>query len=150
MIGAAKSVSHSARQQSAPYILQCTDPEEYLFSPWKSEIERRKAQSAARVTPLSCGNVPKLGYSPRAGDQYDSATYRRAILRACKAAGVPPWTPHQLRHSAGTEIRAMYGVEEARLMMGHRSLKAAEVYARADLEKIARVVGLPLYDRQAY
>ena len=34
--------------------------------------------------------------------------YRRLVAAACKAAGVPAWTPHQLRHARATEVERIY------------------------------------------
>ncbi len=34
------------------------------------------------------------------------------------------WHPHQLRHTAATELRRAYGVEAARIILGHASLDA--------------------------
>ena len=50
------------------------------------------------------------------------------------------WHPHQLRHNAGTHIRREFGIEAARLMLGHRSLDVTEVYAEADHQKVQDVV----------
>jgi site-specific recombinase XerC len=54
------------------------------------------------------------------------------------------WHPHQLRHSAGTEIRHKFGLEAAQVTLGHRRLEATQVYAQRNLElavRVAREVG---------
>lgn len=68
----------------------------------------------------------------RVGDRYTVASYRRAIARACKRAGVEVFTPHQLRHAAATRLRAIYGLEAVQVLLGHSSLQASQVYAEAD------------------
>ena len=94
------------------------------------------ANGAARTTPRSCGN--RVGTNRRGnpqwkpGDAYTVDSYRRAIRRACEAAEVPVWTPHRLRHNAATTIRREYGLEAARVMLGHSSPIVTEIYAERD------------------
>ncbi len=45
------------------------------------------------------------------------------------------WHPHQLRHNAATELRREFGVETARVILGHRSATVTEVYAELDRVK---------------
>ena len=45
------------------------------------------------------------------------------------------WHPHQLRHNAATELRKEFGLESARIILGHRSAAITEVYAELDQEK---------------
>lgn len=61
--------------------------------------------------------------------------YRQAIKRACKKAGVPAWHPHQLRHNAATNLRKEFGLETARVILGHRSAAVTTIYAEADQQK---------------
>ena len=72
-------------------------------------------------------------------DHYDDETYCQAVERACCKAGVPKWTPGQLRHNAGTKIRRKYGIEAARLVLGHQSASTTEIYAEKDAEEAARI-----------
>lgn len=117
----------------------------YLFSPAEAEAERRAAQHAARVTPLSCGNKPgtRLANPKRpAGDHYTTESLRRAIQRAAKAAGVDAWSPHQLRHTAATELRRAAGVEAASIILGHSSATLTDqIYAERDHLKAADIIG---------
>ena len=109
---------------------------EPLFSPGEAERERRAKRHADRKTPLGQGNRPgtnRKGNPQREpGDHYSVDSYRRTIHRACKEAGVTPWHPHQLRHSAATEIRKLYGLEVARVVLGHQSVVVTELYAERD------------------
>jgi len=73
-------------------------------------------------------------------DCYDSATYRRAIQRACKTAGVPRWHPHQLRHNAATALREQFGIEAARVILGHRSAAVTEIYAEVNRSRAIEVI----------
>ena len=45
------------------------------------------------------------------------------------------WHPHQLRHNAATFLRKEFGLETARIILGHRSAAITEVYAEQDQQK---------------
>jgi integrase len=53
------------------------------------------------------------------------------------------WHPHQLRHNAATELRKEFGIEIARIILGHRSSAVTEIYAELDaaraVEAMSRV-----------
>ncbi|CAB5207021.1 XerC Integrase [uncultured Caudovirales phage] len=59
----------------------------------------------------------------------DSAEYGKRIKRACKRAGVPHFSPHQIRHAHGTLVRAKYGLDAAQAALGHSSARTTEIYA---------------------
>jgi integrase len=119
---------------------------------WPSHVARRdKSPSVQRTRP------------PR--DRFDVASYRRAIARACDKAFPHPtlgkipakelnddqraelnawqkahrWHPHQLRHSAATEIRKDYGLEGAQVSLGHSELGTTQLYAERDLATARRI-----------
>lgn len=60
--------------------------------------------------------------------------------RGCVRASVPHWFPHQLRHNFATRVRKEYGIEVARILLGHRSAAITEVYAEVDRTKAMSVV----------
>ncbi len=111
----------------------------FCFSPAEADAERRAALHARRTTPLSCGNRPGTNRQARPqrkpGAFYEVKAYHRAIQRACKLAGVPAWHPHQLRHNAATYLRKEFGLETARVILGHRSAAVTTIYAEADEQK---------------
>lgn len=104
-----------------------------------------------------------------AGKCYTNDSYRRAIQRGCELAFQMPaelrrlpkdaaeedkavqrakakqwremhlWSPHQLRHSAATEIRHKYGLEAAQATLGHRRMDVTEIYAEKNQDLAARV-----------
>jgi hypothetical protein len=78
---------------------------------------------------------PKKG--PR--EAYTTRTYGDAVKAACERHRIEPWHPHQLRHSAATEIRKRFGLEGARAALGHQTLIVTEEYAERDLTRAARV-----------
>jgi integrase len=51
------------------------------------------------------------------------------------------WYPHQLRHNAGTRLRREYGVELARIILGHATAFTTEIYAEADKQQAMEVIG---------
>jgi len=120
----------------------------YCFSPAESERRRRAAAHEKRVTPAGQGNSigtnrkPKRTRPPK--DHYTRHSYGKAIVRACKLAGVDPWSPNQLRHAAATEIRGRFGLEAAQVSLGHSNANVTQVYAERDSKlamDVARQVG---------
>jgi hypothetical protein len=91
-------------------------------------------------------------------ERYDVDSYRRAIEYGCRRADqkaraealaiiqeqqpnapvpaldahvfVPIWSPGQLRHNAGTTIRREYGIELARIVLGHSTMNTTEIRPR--------------------
>jgi integrase len=100
---------------------------------------RRSSRRKTKRTPSEIARRqgdPGASHSPR----YDRRAYRQAIVRACQKAGVPPWSPLQLRHTAGTAIRARYGLEAAQAVLGHAKADVTQVYAERDLAKARAVM----------
>ncbi|HOW71368.1 MAG TPA: tyrosine-type recombinase/integrase [Phycisphaerae bacterium] len=50
------------------------------------------------------------------------------------------WYPHQLRHNAATRLRKEFGIEAARVVLGHRSAGVTEIYAEIDRVRAADVM----------
>ncbi|MEE9391934.1 MAG: tyrosine-type recombinase/integrase [Planctomycetota bacterium] len=117
-------------------LLLRPDPDAYFFSPEVSERERKEQRHADRKTPLSCGNKPGSVRTPNPkrppGAFFSTQSYGRAVKRACVNAGIAPWTPNQLRHSAATRIRKEFSLEHARAVLGHSSTSTTEIYAEVD------------------
>ena len=74
------------------------------------------------------------------GERYVAFSIRQCIGRACEKAGIPAFHPHQIRHTAATEIRKKFGIELARATLGHSSAVTSEIYAELDLEKVRQVM----------
>lgn len=85
------------------------DPEAYIFDPATAPRSR---------VPHGC---------------YVDSAYRQAVWRACLMAGVPKWTPYQLRHGAATRLSALYGQDIARRLLGQKSLQSVSGYDHLDL-----------------
>ena len=92
------------------------------------------------MTPSQRKRKPKARPKRKPREYYDCGTYGRAIKRACEKAAVPCWHPHQLRHNAATHLRKEYGIEAARVVLGHRSALVTEIYAEIDRTKAAEVM----------
>jgi integrase len=52
------------------------------------------------------------------------------------------WHPHQLRHNAATDLRAQFGIEVARVVLGHRNLSTTEIYAEQNIAKATEAMRL--------
>jgi integrase len=119
--------------------------EAFLFSPDEAREERYRELRANRKTPVQPSQVCRRNKHPKKllGDRYTTYSFRRAIAKACKRANVPSWHPHQLRHNAGTRLRREFGLEISRILLGHKSVMATQIYAEQDkaaaLEVIAKV-----------
>lgn len=126
--------------------LEGVGPNEYVFSPARSEALRQAKRREHRKSPLWLSHLKRLALKRKAKpkrakrDRYDTASYRRAIKRACKVAKLIDWSPNQLRHNAATRLRRKYGIELARIILGHSTLTTTLVYAEQDLRKAMAVM----------
>jgi integrase len=120
-------------------FLESRLPAAFLFTPSESDAwhraEKRKARKS-KEPPSQVERRRKARSEPKAkfNDHYDVHTYRRAIERACKKAGVPVWTPHRLRHTAATEIERQCGWDAARAVLGHTTPDTTAIYVRRDVQ----------------
>ena len=141
--GRVRSIAIGPRAQEVlrPY-LSCSpklDPEAPLFSPKASMADRHAKAASKRRTPRPSNPLPPKKKDSAANGQpglaYGKDSFARAIARASRLAGVPHWTPNQLRHAAATRIRKELGLDSARAVLGHTSSETTEVYAELDLKK---------------
>lgn len=119
-----------------------TDLADYLFQPREAMEERSRERRSARETPLTPSQrARKRKAAPRRapGERYETHSYQYAVPRACMRAGVPAWSPDRLWHNAATRLRRDYGLDVARVVLGHSSPVVTEIYAEVDHEK-ARIV----------
>lgn len=124
------------------------DVDAFLFDPRDARIERH-IEATMHRRPDQEPNPRKS--NRKVGDHYTRDSYRRAIQRACNQADaeekrdrnlpadsnriIPRWFPHQLRHSAGTKFRKEFGLEAARVLLGHSSVGVTEIYSEIDRGK---------------
>jgi integrase len=133
-------VGPRARKILEPW-LEGLAAEAYVFSPIRSEQLRQKARRDARKTPLWPSHLKRLEAKRKVApkrakrDHYDPISLRRAVKRLCQTVHVPIWTPNRLRHNAATRFRRKYGIEVARILLGHRKLSTTEIYAEPNARK---------------
>lgn len=127
-----------AQQIVAPFLVR-RKLTAALFSPAEAEQWMRDKRRAERKTPESCGNTPgsnrKQDPKRKPGAFYTVGSVRLAVTRACKKAGVPGWTPRQLRKTFATEVRRDYGAEAVKLLLGHTGTGLIELYSDRDKGK---------------
>jgi integrase len=110
--------------------------EVYLFDPREEQTERNAKRMATRKTPVRPNNRTQRVASPKRSPRahYTPDTYGRAIARACEAAGIEHWHPHQLRHLFATDVRRQFGLEPTQVLLGHAHACITEVYADKNLK----------------
>lgn len=112
-----------------------------LFDP-REAVAERAARAKTHRRPDQKPNPRKTVRTH--GDCYTTASYRRAVSRACVLSGVPVWHPNRLRHNAATRIRRDCGLEVAAVLLGHSSATLTDhVYAERDtaraIEAVAKI-----------
>jgi integrase len=161
--GHSREVFVGPRSQQILRPFLSTDLQALVFRPSAAVAERRLRDHARRKTPLSCGNRPGLNPKRRPervpGDMYDVDAYRRAIARGCERAFPAPaellapqhagdlrawrrahrWHPHQLRHTAATNLRRKHGLEAAQVILGHKTLTVTQVYAERNVQAASAI-----------
>lgn len=152
----------------APFLK--ADLAAFVFSPLEVGVERSRRRRTARITPLTpsqLGRRRKDCPKRTPGQRYTTSSYARAIAYACDAAFPHPefarvwqsrltpgqrerlrqwrkdhrWSPNQLRHNAATNLRKRFGIEAARVVLGHSSTDVTEIYAERDLSRAAEIMG---------
>jgi integrase len=63
-----------------------------------------------------------------------------AITRCLVPHRLTRWTPHQLRHSAGTRIRQNFDLDSAQKVLNHAHPSTTQIYAELDLKKAKEVM----------
>ena len=134
------------------------DPAAYFFSPADVVAELRAELRRNRKTRVQPSQVSRRKAFPKRipGDRYTAGSYAWAIAKACGRAFPPPkdlegdarkrwvhehrWSPNRLRHNAATFLRKEFGIEAARVVLGHSSSAVTEVYAELDLAKAADIM----------
>jgi integrase len=118
------------------------DPSTYCFSPAEVVAARTSGQGGAveSASAISKRIAGRPAARPKPGGRSTKDSYRVAIRRACRRAGVPVWVPNQLRHTRATEIRERYGLEAAQVVLGHSKASPTEIYAERDMAKARAIM----------
>lgn len=142
---------HKTEHKSKQRIIMIGPKAQELLKPW---IERAAShEKFAGLKPKRKNDPPP---EPNSGPVFPTApasnarinrprhntssNYRDRIASLCERAGVPRWSPNQLRHNAATMIRAAAGIESARTVLGHSSSVTTEIYAEKDLTTAAKII----------
>lgn len=130
------------------------DVSAYLFSPiesdaWRQEqrAEHRDPNRKTKVYPCELRQrekrkkkaASKVSTRPLR-DCYDVDSYRRAVAYGTKKAReqgieIEDWSPCQLRHSQGTNVRNVLGIEFAQSLLGHAKCDVTQIYAHASRQR---------------
>ncbi len=134
-------IGPQAQKHLLPWLRPDT-PEDSIFSPKQAVEALNLKRSQNRATPMtpsqrSRKRKSKPKRAPRS--EYTEHAYYYAIRRGCEKAEIPPWHPHQLRHSFATEVRRQHGLDVVRCLLGQKSLAIAEHYAEQDVAAAMRV-----------
>ncbi|MCA3010556.1 MAG: site-specific integrase [Phycisphaerales bacterium] len=120
------------------------DPGALLFTAADVMHERKAAWRAARRTPVQPSQQARdernAAKAPQYADSLDVATLRRAVHRACDAAGVERFGLHRLRHAAGTRLVLEAGDGAARVQLGHSDGRMVRRYSVAADAELGRKV----------
>ncbi len=134
-------IGPQAQEVIKPFLT--TNLEAYLFSPraYVEDLRNRRAeQRKTKRTPSELKRRRKANPRRVPAERYNRRSYRLAVVRACQKAGVPLWSPLQLRHTAATAIRAKYGVEAAKVILGHTKVETTQIYAERDMGKAQEIM----------
>lgn len=123
-----------------PFMLRPKN--EPCFSPRESYFEMQHTKNP-RTRPEPRYHRPRKGTKAPAQPKtprrfspfFDVAAYRRHIARACAAAGIDSWHPHQLRHAAATRFREERDLDVAQVLLGHNTADATQRYAQITDQK---------------
>lgn len=94
-----------------------------------------EAQRILRDYAGLCGDADSLLFKG-----YTASSYGKAIRRACVAAKIPHWHPHQIRHAMATRVRDKWGLEVAQAVLGHANAATTEIYAETKVEKARKAI----------
>jgi integrase len=119
-------------QLSAEYIDRSGSV--WMFSPPKHKTLRRGKRRVIPLGPKTQAILAKYLFTAPCFP-YSTASYRRAVYRACRRAGIETWHPHQIRHTAACAIRQEFSLEHAQTTLGHYRCDVTQVYALANEAK---------------
>ncbi|MFY9343386.1 MAG: site-specific integrase [Planctomycetota bacterium] len=118
------------------------DPDAALISPVDAVVALKERKRRDRKTPITKQTRDRDRRSkkkrPYVGQFYGVDAYRKAIHRACDDAGVPCWSPHQLRHAAARRIALEAGLEACKAVLGHQDMQMTQRYAATADVDVAR------------
>jgi integrase len=156
-------IGPEAQAVLAPLLIN-RPPDAYVFSPLDAQGKPATSARRARYTPTTYHRAVVRGCDmafppPDVLDRVrvecagrkkfrweTTAEHRRRIGEAGWEALQQwrrdhRWHPHQLRHNAATTIRKEFGIELARIVLGHRTADITATYAEADQAAAMNAMG---------
>ena len=131
-----------ARAVLAPWLKR-TQSEARCFTPANAKEERYAALRSTRVSKVTPSQLnrrkPAEQLEKVAGDEFTDHGYAGMVRRAAERAGLPPFHPHQLRHTFATEVRKTFGLEAAQVILGHSRADVTQIYAERNMSLAAKV-----------
>jgi len=117
-------------------------PDEPLFSPLRQRQERFEAMRSRRKSKVQPSQTDRRKAEPKRlpGAWFNPEAVCHAVQKACRKAGVDLWSPYQLRHLKGAELREKFTLEHVRAVLGHSHASMSAHYAKgADAALAAEV-----------
>ncbi len=127
-----------ARDIIRPFLKPEVDA--HLFSPKDAVLAAR--ENLKPKNGRSRRTMRVSGYRRCPATQYTRGSYQNAIFKACVKADIPAWGPNRLRHNAATFLRKEFGIEAARVILGHTSAAVTEIYAEMDRKRAAEIMSI--------
>lgn len=133
--GKERVIAIGPRGQEVLRPLLKLDADAAILSPRDALAEIKAEKRVARKSPMTpsqrARDARNAAKESPAGEFYDVNAYRKAIHRACDRADVPRWSPHRLRHAAGTRIVRQEGIEAGEAALGHADDRVTRRYSIA-------------------
>lgn len=144
-----KALPVSAQLVLAPFLVD-RDTDAFCFDPRESAewFARQRRAESSRSTPRYPSEDRRLAKQRAATAaknaklppaRYARHSYGQVIARACKKAGVPAWTPLQLRHTIATEISQQLGEQAAQRWLGHARLQTTGIYVEKQVSELIEI-----------
>jgi integrase len=110
----------------------------YTVASYRKAIERACQRAFPLPDPLGQMLLPSSKLESVRAWKARLTDEEKEAIRAWRAEHT--WHPHQLRHNAGTNLRKEFGVELARIILGHATAFTTEIYAEADRQQAIEVI----------
>lgn len=126
-------------------FLENRDPDAYCFDPREASAALLAERAAGRKTPLYQSHLRlneerrKAAPKRRPGSRYTSRSLYHGLARACRKAGVPHFSPYQVRHRAFEDVDLKFGLDAAQHIGGHSSPQTTRRYAKRSFTQAAKV-----------
>jgi integrase len=108
----------------------------WLYAPAAHKTRKR---GKPRVILLGPKSIEALRPHLESGFGVTASGYRQAVRRACERAGVPVWTPYQIRHAFATAKAATVNMEDLMAQLGHSDAATTSLYVAELIGRAARL-----------